>query len=75
MPHSLPKLNVLTQPSLFSMDIAPVAKNSALEAAYKVGSSMTRSAPPDRAIFVRMYLFTIAGSPRCTKSPLMTTMV
>ena len=38
------------------------AENSALAVAKMTGSSMTRSAPPFRATFVRTYLSTIAGS-------------
>ena len=51
------------------------AKNSALETAYKEGSSITASAPPRSASFVRRYLLKIAGAPRWTKSPLIITRI
>ena len=50
--------------------MAPFAKNSADDDAKETGSSRTRSAPHDNAIFVRVYLSIMAGCPRWTKLPL-----
>lgn len=48
-PLSLPKERTSTTPQARSRATAPVAKDSAAEAAHTVGSSSTRSAPPARA--------------------------
>lgn len=48
-PLSLPKERTSTTPQARSRATAPVAKDSAEEAAHTVGSSSTRSAPPARA--------------------------
>ena len=74
-PHSLPKCSVSTTPSLSIRDTAPCAKYSALPRAKYTGSSKTRSAPFASAIRQRWYLSTMAGMPRCTKSPLRTTTI
>ena len=73
-PSSLPKQRWVTAPSRLKRFTPQAAKSSALLTAKTEGSSITRSAPPIRAIFVRRYLSKTAGSPRWTKSPLITTM-
>ena len=74
-PHSLPKCRESTTPSLSIRDTAPWAKYSALPSAKYTGSSKTRSAPFASAIWQRWYLSTMAGIPRCMKSPLRTTTI
>ena len=55
-----------------SRPTAPRAKASAEAMAQGVGSSSTRSAPPERARAARLHLSVRAHSPRWTQWPLMT---
>ena len=71
-PLSLPKERTSTTPQARSRATAPVAKDSAEEAAHTVGSSSTRSAPPARAQPARVHLSAAAQAPRWTQLPLMT---
>ena len=60
---SVPKAILSTIFKLSKIFIAPLAKFSALETLYIVGSSITKSAPPQIAIYAFAHLFTIDVSP------------
>ena len=53
----------------------PSAKVSALPVDTVTGSSNTASAPDERTDFALKYLSIIAGSPLCTKLPLIRIMI
>ena len=72
---SAPKQRQSTTPSESRTETPPEAKNSAEPQAFCTGISTTRSAPANRAIRALIYLSTTAGSPRCTKSPLIHTII
>ena len=75
MPPSTPKQSMSAIPDLKTA-FTPADANSGAEADENTaGISITRSAPEIRAISVRMYLSNTAGSPLCTKLPLMTAMI
>jgi len=69
---SAPKEIAFTTFRLSNIFTAPLAKFSALEILYTVGNSITRSAPPQIAIYAFAHLFTMEVSPLCVKFPDMT---
>ena len=52
------------------MDTPPAANVSAPATTHGSGSSITKSTPALKAVFVRTHLSKQAGSPLCTKFPL-----
>ena len=72
---SAPKQRLLITPNSCKIEMAPSEKNSALPVAKAHGSSKTRSAPFNKAIFALRNLLRRAGVPRWTKLPLMTTTI
>ena len=66
---SIPKESVSTIPKESNIFIAPSAKFSALEVAYIVGNSITKSAPCAIAILALVHLSIIEVFPLWTKFP------